>query len=88
MKFGLEVQCPGCKLQKTPVKFKRPRLLDPSFANFQCETCESYVAVTIAKKQDDKDRVSVKVRLITKGATLLALEEDERKHLQDSQNQD
>lgn len=90
--FGLDVQCPGCKMQKTPVKFRRPGFMKPSFTNFKCETCESHVAVNISQHPDitqrEQGRVSVKVKIMTKGDTLLALEEDERNHLQNAENQD
>lgn len=92
MKFFVEVQCPGCKLQNERVHFKKaPKLFAPSHAMFKCETCESHVAVRVRlpsgnELKVDPNQVKIQVHVAVKGDTLLALEEDERNHLQSAES--
>ncbi len=92
MKFFVEVQCPGCKMHSERVNFKKaPRLLEPVHAIFKCEMCESHVAVRVRlpsgnELKVDPGQVKIQVYDSVKGSTLLAMEEDERNHLQSAES--
>lgn len=92
MKFFVDIKCPGCKLETKRVFFKKPpKLLSPVHSIFRCDTCESHIAVRLRvpngnEVKIDPGQIKIQAHVSVKGATLIALEEDEKKHLQSAES--
>lgn len=48
-KVNTKITCPGCKIGKVELSFKKPALFCPTIASFDCPDCKSGVFVKIRK---------------------------------------
>lgn len=81
MKVSCEIACPGCKIGKPKIQFKKPSLCVPTMTIFDCPECASTIRVKLTRLPGTPpSQVNIKTYVMQPSPMLLAMLAEEAEH--------